>query len=230
MKWTSLLLDLLFPPKCAFCGRLLHSGERTVCSRCAKALPYVEDNAVVRKGAYGRCAVSLYYEDMVREGIHGYKFGGRQNCAGVFAQYMVQTAAEHLSGEFDQITFVPVSRRRLKERGYDQSRLLAEAMAKCWEMKAVPTLRKVRHTPPQSGLGTPEERRANVLGVYEILPGAEVAGGRFLLVDDVLTTGSTMDACVQTLRQGGAASVVCAALATPRTRSAKKADSGDASH
>ena len=212
------LLDLLFPPKCAFCKSVLKDGEKEICGKCKKALPYIPDAHVIRKGDYGRCAVTFYYEDMVPKGIHGLKFEGRQHCAAHFAPYMAQTVAEHFSGEFDAVTFVPISARRLRQRGYDQSALLAGEMAKLWGVEALPTLKKIRHTKAQSTIAAPEERRANVLGAYAPLENAEIKGRRLLLVDDVLTTGSTMSACVSVLRRAGAVNVVCAALATPREK------------
>ena len=218
MKLWNKILDLLFPPKCAFCGGVLKKGEAAVCGKCGKELPFIPDPHVIHKGDYGRCAVSFYYEDMVETGIHGLKFGGRRHCAAHFATYLTQSVAEHLSGEFDVVTFVPVSAKRLRERGYDQSALLAEEMANVWGVAVQPTLKKIRHTKAQSTIRTPEARRANVLGAYAPLEGAEIEGKRLLLVDDVLTTGSTMSACVSVLRRAGAASVVCAALATPREK------------
>ena len=216
MKLWDRWLELLFPPKCAFCKRVLKDGEREICGKCEKDLPYIPDAHVIHKGDYGRCAVTFYYEDMVKTGVHGLKFDGRQHCAARFAAYMAQTVAEHLSGEFDAVTFVPVSPRRLRQRGYDQSALLAEELAKIWSVDVMPTLKKIRHTKAQSTIAAPEERRANVLGAYAPLPDADIAGKRFLLVDDVLTTGTTMAACASVLRRAGAASVVCAALAAPR--------------
>jgi len=218
MKLWNQLLDLLFPPKCAFCKSVLKDGDEELCDKCKKDLPFIDDPHVIHKGDYGRCAVTFYYEEMVKTGIHGLKFGGRQHCVAHFARYMAQTVAEHLSGEFDAVTFVPVSAKRLRERGYDQSALLAEEMAKIWGVEVLPTLKKIRHTKAQSSIAAPEERRANVLGAYAPLETAEIEGKRLLLVDDVLTTGSTMSACASVLRRAGAAGVVCATLAAPRKK------------
>lgn len=216
MSFWGTILDLLFPPKCAFCGKLLQDGEDRVCAACEEALPYVEAEHVLRSGTFGVCAVTFYYEDMVRQGIHGLKFQGRRASAAVFARYMAQTAAEELAGAFDTVTFVPVSGKRLRQRGYDQSRLLAEAMAAIWDTRAVAALEKVRDNPAQSGLQDAGERHRNVQGAYRVKDGAAIAGRHFLLVDDVCTTGSTLGACAATLIAAGAAGVVCCALATPR--------------
>ena len=155
-KCRAALLDLLFPPKCAFCGRLLEEpGD--VCGDCEKGLPFREEGkavAVIGEQEFP-CAIALYYEDMVPEGVRALKFGGKSWRAGVFARYIAQTAAEQLGGEFDAVTFVPVSPRRNFERGFDQARLLAGAAAKIWGVHAEPTLRKVRHTRAQSSWTIP---------------------------------------------------------------------------
>ena len=82
-------------------------------------------------------------------------------------------------------------------------------------MPALPVLRKIRNNPPQSTVKTPAERRANVLGAYIVPQPQRAMGKRFLLIDDVVTTGSTMAACARCLMDAGAESVVCAALAGP---------------
>ena len=210
------LLDLLFPPRCAFCGALL-DGEDGVCPACEAALRGLEGPGL-RALDFGPCAAAFYYEGMVRQGIHGLKFQGRRQSAAVFARYMAEIAAEHFSGQFDAVTFVPVSEQRLRQRGYDQSRLLSEAMAALWDTQAEAVLEKVRDNPAQSGLSGAGARRDNVRGVYRIREGAQVAGKRFLLVDDVLTTGSTLSECAATLLAAGAAGVVSCALATPGAR------------
>ena len=213
-KCRAALLDLLFPPKCAFCGRILEkSGD--VCEACVRDLPYREEGKIVSAiGEQGfSCAVALYYDGMVRDGIRALKFGKKSWRAGVFARYIAQTAAEQLGGRFDAVTFVPVSRRRNFERGFDQARLLAEAAAKIWGVRTEPTLRKVRHTRAQSSLDDPAARKTNVKDAYAALHPERVRGRRFLLIDDVCTTGSTMASAAGALMEAGAAQVVCAALA-----------------
>lgn len=220
-KLLNFLLDLLFPPRCALCGALVDTSAVRLCQRCAKGLPEREDPHILLRGLYGKCAAALYYEDNVREAILGLKFQGRQSAAPILAEYMARATADCLAGEFDAVTFVPVSRKRLRKRGYDQSQLLAHAMAALWDTEEISTLEKTRHNKTQSSLRAPEERRANVLGVYRVPDPALVAGRRWLLVDDVITTGSTMAACADTLRRAGAADVVCCAAAAPREKAKK---------
>lgn len=215
MKGTpvSAVLDLLFPPKCAFCGSLVEKGD--LCEACKNALPFrEEENAAQLIGENNYlCAVALYYDGPAEAGVKALKFGRKSWRAKIFARYVAQAAAEQLSGEFDAVTYVPVSLRRNFERGFDQARLLAEETARHWNIKAEPTLRKIRHTKAQSSLKDSSQRKRNVKGAYIVPHPDQVRDRRFLLIDDVCTTGSTMSAAADALMEAGAAGVVCAALA-----------------
>ena len=101
----------------------------------------------------------------------------------------------------------------LRERGYDQARLLAKATAKTLGMPLTPTLYKQRNTQPQSGTGDAAKRRANITGAYRMKKDADVTGKRILLIDDIVTTGSTLSECARVLGKAGAEQVVCATVA-----------------
>ena len=206
------IFSLLFPPRCIFCGAVLPHGSGATCPTCAKNLPYVEDSNILRKIGKYTCAVTFYYEGTVQQGIRAMKFRGRRGRAARFAPYLARTVAEHLGGEFDAVTFVPVHFLRRTRRGFDQSELIAQAVADIWDTKLLKTLRKTRNNLPQSSVKDPEERRRNVLNAYTVNIEA-CRGKRLLLIDDVVTTGSTLTACADELLAAGAASVVCAALA-----------------
>lgn len=205
------ILDLLFPPRCAFCGTLMEHTGTSVCPDCERSLPYTDGTPGDAAGF--PCATAFYYDGAVKEGVHALKFGKKSWRAGVFGRYIARAASECFDGQFDLVTFVPVSLKRNYDRGFDQARLLAQAAARTWGMRAVPTLRKIRNNRPQSSLDDPEQRRANVKDAYRPLPRSRIAGRRILLIDDVATTGSTLAACAETLLAAGAASVVCASLA-----------------
>jgi len=211
--------DFLVPRRCPFCGALLSRGE-TMCRRCADTLPYTEGRSV-RTGPFGRCAAPLWYEGAVRDAILAYKFKGKMGGLDCFGQLMARCAAEEFGGEFDAITWVPVSRRRQGKRRYDQSRLLAASLCVDWHTQPVSTLRKTVDNPPQSGLTDAAARRANVLGVYECPDPSAVAGRRWLLVDDIVTSGATLSECVRVLKEAGAADVVCLTLADAGDRGKK---------
>ena len=112
------------------------------------------------------------------------------------------------------LTWTPVSRLRKLRRGYDQVELLAKAVGRELGMTPTPLLRKVRHNRPQSGIHGEAERRANVLGVYRLTKGVEIAGKRILLLDDILTTGATAGEAARVLKTAGAKEVHCAAVAS----------------
>lgn len=217
------LLDLLFPPKCPFCRRVVDGAG--VCEVCEKTLPWTEGEEGLRTGADELvCAAPLFYEGAVRDALLRLKFHGADHLAQPLGQLLARCAAERFAGEFDTVTWVPVGPGRLKERGYDQARLLAESACRLWGTATESLLVKYGDNPAQSGLADGASRRANVLGMYEITPGARVTGRRILLIDDICTTGSTLTECVRTLRSGGAERVVCAAVA--RTRPERAGECG----
>ena len=212
-KTQKRLLDFFFPRKCPFCGRM--TGRELLCSRCKTELPRCDK---LRTGSFGECAAPLYYEDNVRKAILDFKFKNRVENLNCFGSLMAEKAAEVCSDRFDAVTWVPVSKKRLKKRGFDQARMLCASLCVDWHVEPQETLRKITDNPPQSGLDDPAARRANVLNVYEAVEPAAIRGKRFLLIDDILTTGATLSECVRILREAGAADVVCLTLAMVRDK------------
>lgn len=207
------LMNLFFPRKCPFCGGMVQ-GKELLCGDCRGTLPFCQE---IRRGAdFGRCAAPLYYEGRVRDAILAFKFKKQLGGLDCFGQLMAATAAEAYSGEFDAVTWVPVSKKRLRKRGFDQARFLAGSACVDWHVMPLETLRKTTDNPPQSGLDDPAARRANVAGVYEAVSPERFAGKRLLLVDDICTTGATLGACAQVLKAAGAADVMCLTLALVR--------------
>ena len=218
MKLLDSILDLLCPPKCPFCGRVREHGG--ICPECEKALPWTAENDACWNISSGlRCAAPLWYEDLAREGILRFKFQGASASATALCELLARCAAEHLAGEFATVTWVPVSRKRLRKRGYDQAELLARTACRLWDTEPVRLLNKTADNPAQSGISDAAARRANVLGVYETC--GDPAGKRVLLIDDICTTGATLSECARVLKDAGAESVVCAAVAKTREKFTK---------
>lgn len=153
-----------------------------------------------------------YYKDTVRKSIHRFKFGNRRSYADTYARLMAVILQDSLLEKADIITWVPVSFQRKFRRGYDQSALVAKALAKESRCACAPLLKKIRHTPPQSGIRTSEARRANVQGAYKAIRKETLKGKRILLIDDVVTTGATASECAKTLMVAGAKEVYFAAV------------------
>ncbi len=214
MNLKTFLLDLLFPPKCTFCGGLLAQSGLLTCPDCQRTLPWLEGPAAQTRVEFAaNCVSPLRYQDSVRKSVQRFKFSGRRWYAKTYGVLLSQCVRDHLAGEYDLITWVPVSNKRRRERGYDQSRLLAEELGKHLGLTPVELLKKPRDNPAQSGLKDAARRRANVLGVYTAPWPERLAGKRVLLVDDVVTTGETLSECARTLRMAGAEDVVCVTLA-----------------
>ena len=196
MSLLTALLDLLFPPKCPFCGKVL--DKPGICPKCEKDLPWVSDAEALREGPGGlRCAGGVWYEDTAREALLRLKFHGNSAAAGPMGELIARCAAERFAGEFDTVTWAPVSKKRLRKRGYDQAELLARSACKLWDTEPVRLLEKVMDNPPQSDA--------------ELMKGK-----RILLVDDICTTGATLTECIRVLKDAGAADVVCAVVALTR--------------
>ena len=213
--WES-FLDLLFPPKCPFCRNILDDPRAPVCPECQGKLPWLlgEDALRAVEGTAG-CLSPLAYRDGVPEAVRRYKFPGNPSYGKPFGLLMAQCAQDGLTGAVDVVTWTPLSRRRKKKRGFDQAELLARTAAGELGLPVRKLLEKRTDNGPQSHLEDEAARRANVQGVYR-LTGEDLSGLRVLLVDDVVTTGSTLSECARTLRTMGAEDVVCAALARAR--------------
>ena len=213
MKVVDWLLDLIYPPRCAFCRRLLDRREKGVCRFCRPKLPYVPaDSQVQRFRNVDKCLSPLYYHGSVKDSLHRYKFGGATAYADIYSEFIVKCIDENQIS-CDSITWVPLSRRRLRKRGYDQAELLAKLIAKHLGQRPVRLLKKLRDTPPQSQTGSAEKRRANIAGAYACLRPERVQGKRILLVDDIVTTGATLSEAAKVLKKAGAKEVICATLA-----------------
>ncbi len=209
------MLDILFPPKCVLCRRLLEKGETDLCENCRIEAP-VYGNRKRNLQFLDSFTAVWYYEECVRESVLRYKFGGARHYASAYGRRLALRIREEQPEGFDLLTYIPISRPRKWKRGYDQVELLAKALGQALGMTPVPLLRKVRHNRPQSGISGEAERRANVLGVYRAVNRQELEGRRVLMVDDVLTTGATASEAARVLLTAGAKEVHCAALAARR--------------
>ena len=214
MKPHHALFDLLYPPKCPFCSRILERGEERMCVLCGQDLPWTDGPGQVE--GCGLCLSPLHYRGGVRDAVHRYKFKGGADLAGLFGELMAQCLSDNRDGAADLVTWVPLHPKRKKRRGYDQAELLARRTAELCGMPVVPTLEKVRLTGVQSRQNTEADRRANVEGAYRVLPGLDLTGKRVVLVDDVVTTGSTLAQCAACLRSAGAVTVVALTFARAR--------------
>jgi ComF family protein len=219
---ASALLDLLYPPRCAACGE--PCGRAAFCPACAEALVAVPPGCH-RCGLPGpdrTCGACLAHApafDAIRAGglyggpladaVQALKYGGRAAAARPLGGWLAGLVSLPPGAV---VVEVPLGRARRRTRGYDQAALLAGHLAGAGGARRLrAALRRIRETPPQVGR-TRAARARNVAGAFQADPG-RVAGLDLVLVDDVVTTGATVDAAAAALKAAGARSVTVVALA-----------------
>jgi ComF family protein len=245
MHWTaaarrglSRFADIALPPLCLGCGRGV-SAHAALCGDCWAGIDFIErpfcavtgipfpydagDGAVSAAAvayppAYARARAAMRYDDGAARIIHRFKYSDRMEAAPAFARWLARIGSDILS-EADMVAPVPLHKRRLFSRRFNQSAELARALARNAGLAYQPELlARVRATRPQVGLSG-DQRRRNVAGAFRLGPGAQalVRDRHVVLVDDVMTTGATAEACAKVLVQAGAAevSVLCLARVVP---------------
>ena len=141
-----------------------------------------------------------------------FKFYSHRSYARSYGQLLAQKL-QQTKCEFDVLTWIPISLPRLWRRGYDQSRLLAQAIGQEMNITPLKTLVKFRHVKPQSRFQSAPQRKANILGAYRCICPDQVRDKRILLVDDIFTTGATSGECARMLLAAGAKSVALIVVA-----------------
>jgi len=194
--WERALALRIRPPRCACCGLPFQSfdyGPDHLCGGCMLELP-----------PYAGARSFGYYTGELGRVIQELKFRGRRGLAGRLAPLLAAAYAETWAdGDFDLLAAVPLHPGRKRERGYNQSELLARALARLLDIPCRPLLDRVRETLPQVGLPD-SKRKENVRGAFRCAHGCEPAGKRILLIDDVMTTGATVASAAGALLAGGA--------------------------
>lgn len=211
LRW---FMDLFFPPKCTFCGKIVRSGER-ICEDCVEDLPWTavtgDENWILGEGM--PCLAPLWYRGHVSDAVVRLKFCGAKYYGRCFGELMADIVPE---GEcYDVVSWVPLSKKRRRKRGYNQAELIARVVADGLDVEAYGTLYKWKNNEAQTSLEDDHQRGKNVEDAYEMLD-VSVKNLHILLVDDVITTGATFSECRKILLEAGAAQVTCLGLARAR--------------
>lgn len=227
--WKDRLLTLLFPHKCFLCGRVLPDmgwlcktcvlpETEDLCPRCGKEW----DDCICGTVSYDGASAPLWYMEGVRRGIYRFKRDGRAYYASFLGELMARRLQSDLERiPFDLVTYVPMHPKKQRARGYCQSRLLAQEVAARLELPVEDTLIHTGNRCAQKEQKGVASRRANARRSFAA-GDKNLTGLRVLLVDDVLTTGSTASCCADLLREQGAASVYIVVAATTRKASKTK--------
>lgn len=201
-QWLEAALDLVFPPRCAGCGRV----DTYWCDRCAREIDQLPLLGAVPAidGLTGSAATAVH-EGKLQEAVQALKYDNARPLAAVLARRL-DSCLRHMNWTIDMIVPVPLHTARLRERGYNQSQLLGEHVA---QLQSIPctssALRRWRSTASQVGLSG-DQRRANVSDAFRAESQA-IHDKSILLIDDVTTTGATLQACALALLEAGARAV-----------------------
>jgi len=232
-------LDKFFPRKCPLCGNLLMPNER-ICAKCSDSVVFIQPPICSQCGrpiydcacqnetySFTRCISPFAYTKAVRNGIHRLKFRNVPESAEFFALFMTSAIKrEYDTVSFDLVLGVPMHASDIHKRGYNQADLLAKSIADRLDVTygkrilVKSSKNNTQHTLSRT------ERRGNVTGVFSVSQPYLVTGKRILLCDDIITTGSTLDACAVELLNAGAREVYCvtaAAVVGSQERSLKRA-------
>jgi ComF family protein len=231
-QWAAAGVDLLFPPRCATCGR---AGQRicphcaqlatptpaTICTRCGRVQATRVPSCVQCEGdadfPLDHVRAAALHTAPLREWIHLLKYEGRRDLAPPLARYLTAALSDAawapLRARLDAVTPTPLHAERLRERGYNQAELLARGLCRQTGLPLrTDLLTREKLTRSQVGLNA-AERKANVEDAFAAAPACR--GLHLLLIDDVYTTGATLRACAHALRNAGAARIYALTLALP---------------
>jgi ComF family protein len=247
------LWEVLFPPSCVFCDSVRAESATGLCIACRDSIrpvsqPFcrqcgipVAGLSLQGTGLCGRCLnkpppyrktrYGVHYEALLRDALIRFKFYGALHLSRTLSHILVETFDRHFgSDEIDLIVPVPLHRRKLLERGFNQVAVLSARLAGSTGLPLDRfALRKVKDTPPQVGLRR-AQRVANLRNSFAVRDSGKIRGKSILLVDDVATTGSTIMEAAKTLMRGGASDVSALVLALRTTDSIVAASVGPNSY
>jgi len=240
MKFLSHLIDIIYPPRCHICGHFLsHDKDRHLlphlCNNCLANLTHVThpmcticglpfptstgqdhlcENCLRKRPWYNFVRAPYFYSSPLMEAIQRFKYNSETHLISSLGALLSSFAKEWVPNPNNFLTIpVPLHRRRLRERGFNQSLLLAKVLASYLgtQLDYLSLIRK-RYTRAQTGLKR-EERRKNVKDAFSVLNSEIIEDKNIILVDDVFTTGHTLNECARTLKKSGAIAVICLTLA-----------------
>ena len=213
------LLAIIFPERCPYCGDVIKPLE-TACEECKESMPSKNYTTLV-SGMY-EVFSPFPYDGKYKDAILRLKFGKLRQFAPQLAQITAERLMENKDiSDFDVITFVPLHKDTLKERGFNQSELLAKHLSEYSGIPCEPLLIKTKKNEPQHKLMA-KERKKNVEGVFRAVDKKLIKDKKIILTDDIVTTGLTLSECINTLNNKEAKEIFCITFAKSQPKSLEK--------
>ncbi len=214
------LVKLLFPPKCIFCGRIIdYESDIEICETCYNKIPFIDiiNYELDRTRYYDELICLCKYSGIIKECLIKFKFYEKVSCYRTLSKLMsVKIKKVSNSKKYDMIMSVPLHRKKQKLRGYNQSLLISRSISgEIGIPEQSSFLKKVRETESQSLL-TRDRRYLNVKAAFEVRKTEKIKGRSVLLIDDIFTTGSTINECASVLKRAGASRVTAMVIASGR--------------
>lgn len=203
------ILDFLAPPSCVFCGLTSVGDEKSICRGCYDDLPWSEPRVSPTPGIFECSIAVVHYSFPVDAAIKAFKFGRKLYYAPAFAELLCSSLA-FLPADIDAVLPVPLHWRRKASRGFNQASEIARPVAKCLGLPLLKGVRRKKPTPSQSGL-VAKDRVRNLADAFEVT--RVLSHTHVLIVDDVVTTGTTMLALAKALLNNGVSKVSSLAVA-----------------
>ena len=200
---------------CESCKQKLPYNDKSICGHCGRKTTFsVEycDYCKNRQIFVDQARSAFEYEGEIRELIHRFKYGGEKYLSEFFAEELKPVFLKHV-GYADVIVYVPSTKRKIKQRGYNQGEVLAREFSSFAKIPIVHALEKIKETESQVMLNL-KERKENLKGSFKVLDKKAVKGKRVLIIDDVMTTGSTVETIAEKLKSAGAKEVLALTVAS----------------
>lgn len=205
------LLQIIYPKQCLICGKL---NIDTICNKCLKEIKPVMKMEQYKNKNFNEHLYIFEYEGIIRKKIIDYKFKDKAYLNELFAKIILKNEKIcRKIKKYDIIISVPIHKKRKTERGYDQSELIAIKLAKELNVELIKNnLVKQKHTIAQSTLSK-EQRQQNVKQVYKLMNKQKIQNKKIIIIDDIYTTGSTVEECSRILKQNGAKEILVLTIA-----------------
>lgn len=227
ITWLKSIIDIILPPRCLLCGKAIHS-DSSLCSDCFANINFISKpyckhcglpltgnspdalcciNCLSHKSSFRLCRSAVKYDNFSKKLILDFKFSDHLENKKLLSYWLFMAGDDIFKQGVDVIIPVPLHCARLFKRKYNQSAVLADGLSKLCNIPAdYSSLKKIKHTTPQIQCSG-KQRTRNVKDAFHVTAPESIKGKRIVLIDDVYTTGSTLNECAKVLKNAGAKSV-----------------------